>query len=423
MKKHKGKNNKNDLKIIAARHKNEVVCQLKYYFDLWSEPGTYDLLPTKAKDELYQARFTPVRFEAATGFYLPNKLLEAFRHELDYLIDRKSLDIMHGKPPIPLKDFFTYYLTITAYVASLKSENFANISIIREKFQPLFLQQESVYEKGSHELGIFLDFVAAEFSEPGTMYYTILLEPYMGMAEGKGNYLAARISTVQPVTENFDLPEGKRPAFKVGLPFHPFRKQGVPAPVGEVHWLRIRPPSTGAVQWQSELEIFIQSHALHRMYERLDLMDTRSLLLDFFFSFVLSKPIIENGSLLFPFKIIRETAGYFKGDIIGNKILLRTFLFLTNEGTPESKKLKEHAGLSKTDISYLKIDTLRNFVHSDIIHHASLRELFEESGCGGLFRLKFDDLGAYNNTVRVADTLIHYLGMEGSQGEAQLLSS
>lgn len=55
---------------------------------------------------------------------------------------------MHGKPPIPLKDFFTYYLTITAYVESLKSENFANIGVIREKFQPLFSQQESVYKKG-----------------------------------------------------------------------------------------------------------------------------------------------------------------------------------------------------------------------------------------------------------------------------------
>lgn len=98
------------------------------------------------------------------------------------------------------------------------------------------------------------------------MYYTILLEPYMGMSEGKGNYLAARISIVQPVTENFDLPEGKRPAYKVGLPFHPFRKPGVPAPVGEVHWLRIKPPSTGAVQRQLELEVFIQSHALRRMY-------------------------------------------------------------------------------------------------------------------------------------------------------------
>lgn len=65
--------------------------KLRYYFDLWSEPGTYDLLPPKATEALYLARFTPVRFEAAPGFYLPNKLLEAFRHELDYLIVRKKV--------------------------------------------------------------------------------------------------------------------------------------------------------------------------------------------------------------------------------------------------------------------------------------------------------------------------------------------
>ena len=282
-KKHKHKHTTNNLKVIAARHKNEVMDRLRFYFDQWSEHGTWDLLPPKATETLYQCRFTPVRFEAVPGLHLPKKLIDEFRYELDYLIASKNIEVIPGKSAIPLKDFFTCYLTISIYIGTLKDENFANAGIIREKFQPLLSQKETVYKKGSYDLGIFLDLVAAEFSEPGTMYFTIQLEPFSGITEGRGNYFVARISTVPPVIEDFNLPEGKRPAYKVGLPFHPFRRKGTPAPKGEVHWLRIKPPSTGAIKWQSELEIFIQSHALRRMYERLDMMGTRSLLLDFFY--------------------------------------------------------------------------------------------------------------------------------------------
>jgi hypothetical protein len=299
------------------------------------------------------------------------------------------------------------------FVTEMTEELSVKAPVLKEKFHLLLSNKETAIQKGSGEMTKFLDFIASEFSEPDKMYYTIKVETISGVAEGKGNHLAARISTVPPVVEDFDLPEGRRPAYKVGIPFYPSTYTGTVIPKSKVHWLKIKPPSTQAIQWQDELEVYIQSHAIRRMYERVDMVGVTSMHLDFFFSLLLAPPIIENGYLLFPFKVGLHVIGYFKGDIISGRILLRTFLFMTNDGTPESRRLKELAGLSKIDIKYLKIDTLRNFVYSDIQHNAPLRKLFEDSGCGDLFCLKFDDPEAYNTRVHVADNIVKYIGIEG----------
>jgi hypothetical protein len=419
-KKNKHKHSQQDLKVVAARHKNEVLDRFRYYFDLWSEPGTWDLLPAKQTEILYLCRFTPIRFEAEPGTHLPNKLIDEFKVALDYYINHITLEVIPGKPAILLKDFITNFYTISAYVGEMKDENFGRAAIVKERFHLLLENKETTFQKGSMELTKLLDFVASEFSEPGIMYYSIQLESISGVSEGRGNHFAARISAVPPVIEDFDLPDGKRPAYKLGLPFNPASYTGVLVPKSKVHWLRIKPPSIGAKKWNDELGVYIQSHAIRRMYERVDMIGKSSLRLDFFFSFVLAHPIIENGYLLFPFKVGLHIVGYFKGDVIGDKILLRTFLFLTNDGTPESKKLKEQAGLSKIDISYWKIDTLRNFVYSDIINNASLRKLFEDSGCGDLFCLKFDDPTAYSTRVQIADDISHYLGMDDAEHEIEV---
>ena len=51
-------------------------------------------------------------------------------------------------------------------------------------------------------------------------------------------------------------------------------------------------------------------------------------------------------------------------DIIEGKIVIRTFLFVTNNGTPEGKKLAQITGLQKLDKKYLALDKLSTFMTS-----------------------------------------------------------
>ena len=67
-----------------------------------------------------------------------------------------------------------------------------------------------------------------------------------------------------------------------------------------------------------------------------------------------------------------------------DKLVILSFLFLTNDGTPEGKKLRAITGLAKRDKKYLEIDKLSTFTAYRIHEDKELSELFRQAGCGSL---------------------------------------
>src|SRR5207302_802619 len=70
--------------------------------------------------------------------------------------------------------------------------------------------------------------------------------------------------------------------------------------------------------------------------------------------------------------------------VVGNQVVLRTFLFLTMEGTPEARELSRRLGLSRPDIEYEGLDRLETFLSPSFRADAELAELLRECGCGSL---------------------------------------
>ncbi len=182
---------------------------------------------------------------------------------------------------------------------------------------------------------------------------------------------------------------------------------------------------TGMLQ-KFPLKVFIQQHALDRLKERLG---------NYFFDLsyiyvvvsILEHPIPagDGKGFLFPLKYGRFNLGYLSGFIIGDKLVILTFLFLTNSGTPEGKRLHDLIGLQKEDKKYLGIDKLSTFIRSDIRHDEKLKGLFCQAGCGDLF--KMSGAGLYDpnqKEISCAAYIAHYLGMEqtaGTQEKIRLL--
>jgi hypothetical protein len=134
--------------------------------------------------------------------------------------------------------------------------------------------------------------------------------------------------------------------------------------------------------------VYVQSHALNRLAERLDGVEPGVLHFSIYSS--LSEPKVSksrSGFLMFKYEIFGNKAGYLLGEVVDDKIVIKTFLFLTNAGTPEADKLKAATGLMKEDIMYLDIDKLSTFVYSDIAGNDRIRQLFIDAGCESLFRI------------------------------------
>jgi hypothetical protein len=160
------------------------------------------------------------------------------------------------------------------------------------------------------------------------------------------------------------------------------------------------------------LNVYIQPHALRRLAERLDCIDPIHLSINLYFS--LRFPVITEGRhnyflILYQVKAFR--AGYLVAGIHEGTIVIHTFLFLTNNGTPEGEKLAAATGLAKLDKEYLTIDKLSTFWESDIQTNEDVKRIFINAGCASLFEpdLALHRLDGHTKHLTVAERIHNYL--------------
>jgi hypothetical protein len=401
-KKNKHKASQHDLKIIAARHKNEFMGRIKYYFDLWGGENTCKLLPEREFDLIYAIRFTTPRLEPDPGLQINSKLLIDIKDTMIHFLDIRSVEIVKDKPGISLLQYHTVYLTIYYYVRILTDDNFKDAKQFRGRFEYLINNHEQLNGKVVDLINSTMILLGAIFSMPDKKYYWFKIDNHVCGHNKQSNYLIFRLFETNPVVHNFSVNDDRRPAFKLGFPY----------PNIGVNWFEIKPPDDGVRKWMNSYEVYIQSHAIERLFERMDCIVTYHLLFELFFLLLNPVIIYEKGRMLLTYFFGIHKGGYFVEDIVDGKLLLRTFLFLTNEGTPEARKLKEIAGLGKLDIKYWKIDKLKNFIESDIATHPEIKKIFIDAGCGDLFKFNLDGPDTYNGKIHLANDMLKYIGKD-----------
>jgi len=161
-----------------------------------------------------------------------------------------------------------------------------------------------------------------------------------------------------------------------------------------------------------KLPVYIQHHALKRLNERIGIVAglLHQALNDNFKEDKSLRFLPQGSSSLVEFDIFDQKLGYLVCVVHEEMIVIRTFLFITNDGTPEGKKLSELTRVQLLDKQYLGIDTLAGFMRFKIAEDPTLKELFKEAGCESLL-----DLSALENflladlTVKDPAILLNYL--------------
>jgi hypothetical protein len=135
-----------------------------------------------------------------------------------------------------------------------------------------------------------------------------------------------------------------------------------------------------------ELNIYIQSHAIHRFKERFDITEPtfRNYIL---LSSLRERQIVVQGpkSTLLACFVAASTGnpaiiGYFAFRIDGDDLLILTFLPLVSDMTPEGKKLSDILHLTKEELIYLEMDKLSFYTSVDIAQIPILKEALKEAG-------------------------------------------
>ena len=193
--------------------------------------------------------------------------------------------------------------------------------------------------------------------------------------------LVIRLSVRQPTSASLVRDGERRPAWRCGFP--------------EVAaWLVNLTTWTAAVRGAPEqsppAEVFVQSHALNKLRERVPVAIVGTEILDAWASCSLANPVlIQQGpkDWLVEFRVKETRLGYFTAVEIDGRILITTFLFLTMRDTPEGKLIRKRLGLRADEIEWLRADSLPFFTRSDVAEDSELRAILTECGCGHLFEL------------------------------------
>ncbi len=176
--------------------------------------------------------------------------------------------------------------------------------------------------------------------------------------------------------------EGKeRPAWRCGGPAYVDT---------EIEWVTWTAEVRGAPPGSPPADVFLQSHALRNLRDRIPAPNFVSGLLHFWAYQSFKDPkLIPMGreEWLVEFQVAGIRLGYFTAVKIDGRILATTFLFLTMRGTPEGKRIREILGLRAEQIEWLKMDKLPYFTQSDAAQDAELRAALTACGCGHLFDL------------------------------------
>ncbi len=244
--------------------------------------------------------------------------------------------------------------------------------------------------------------VITQLSRPDQKYYGVHIRPASQFGGTPRIELVTKIYGIPASKYMMKINGNNRPAFQLGRPLG----------TTPVEWISLDVSLLGDFYKgkQKKLSVYIQSHALKRLSERMDLLDQEAI------NYALWENTnnitnfeLYRGYLLLPFKVFGVKIGYLVANVIDDKLLFRTFLFITHNCTPEGDQLKKISGLAKEDISYWRIDRLSTFVKLNEEKYHGLIRLFSKAGLGDLMKLKIKEFDI--DTIQTAnlDGLTEYL--------------
>lgn len=338
-----------------------------------------DTIPLDVLDRVYKFRFLPFRFTAAYGETIPSKDIERIKKVFSCISKNKDFRLEKSDTKISITELFTIMRTIFVLKTVVNTISFPRDRTVRDALD-LFFSELKIDPAG--DIYVYNTLLA-----PPLFYNNISETTYWLSYECPSPHLLEKesdnimfVHSVKPEKRQVKTEDGTRPAFRVGWAI----------PINGADWIKLEPSKLGYTNLSddSPLDVYIQQHALDRLMERIDCFNQGIIFYNMYLSLVLPHIAYDNfNRLQIKLRFNETKAGYFRADIIDGIILLRTFLFVTNNGTPEGVMLEKKTGLKKLDKKYLSIDKLSTFMDSDLGTNEEVRQLFMDSGCECLIEL------------------------------------
>ncbi len=400
----------------AIQTKQEELHQRNLFFKkmqqtmaLLGDASAFGLLDKKQLENMFYFRLRPLKIIAQN-----KRKQKCLANDIDFMnktitiqLQRRFIEIGENKVRFNLYDFRVYVESLSVFWYITKENRSESEARFKACF-PLF--NDNFLETRAHvmtEVQKILHNNARSLSDVAKKTIRFDPEPKIKPLERSNSLCYNNYILIEnkPETEILEIDGIRRTIYRVFITAY---TEFIP--------LTITPEKLGmdGLMQKIPIKVYIQMHVLERIETRLG-----KLFREFSYPYITVAlqnadyiPAGEKNCFLIPVENGISKLGYLKADVIDDKLVIRTFLFLTNNGTPEGKKLNQMLGLQKADKKYLGIDKLSTFIQSDIKKDEKLKALFCEAGCGDLFKLDktgLDDQG--DKELATANYITKYLGI------------
>lgn len=379
---------KKQKKNNEAQHKALLLANIKKQELLfWKKAGAIaeavgagnalDFLPEKDKRDIVLTRFHPLRAESAEGLKVPTRIIKLVQGLINMFLTKYTFSFPGSEKEFPMADYFTVVLSIYHRIRIMGTKGHPQHGLLATAFKPL-LDLCTSDDCPQALLNDYLDVAGNCLTQPDKII--CFLDNSIISRRYPRVYVACTVTVtlVIPEPEHALFPEGRRPVYLMV-----FLKQGVRhagIKTGVLH--------PGSAFPDMELKVYFQKHAMDRLRERIDCFNFDTVYVKMCESFESPEAIpAGNMKALVSFNFYGAKLGYFVVELCDGMAVVRTFLFLTNDSTPEGKKLQQILGLQRRDKQYTGLDKLSTFLLTDLAEDADLRQLLTEAGCQGLLRI------------------------------------
>jgi len=376
----KTKRNGHHQKYDMAERKKHFFERIKYVCSAVGSPEAFDMIPKGKVGVLHKTRFLPFRIVPARGENIPEEVLKEMRSFFAGLLKYEKVPLTKDGPEITLAEYHAGASPFKLYLQTLKDYEFHSAADLKRALSAfaLFTEGDDI---ANNKILTCISVIGFSSCNLNSRLYWGEWRMDIRMFEPYGFESLVLIHSYVPEKKSFMFDGTPRPAIRLCW---------APSIIGKVQFITVEPTALGLStdKFAAPLDVYVQSHALKRLGERIDCADDDVLHTDLCVSFV--DPHIEkqtDGSYFIDFLYDLTKAGYLVADVQDGALVIRTFLFITNGGTPEGKKLQELTGMGRLDREFLAIDKLSTFISSDIRSNKELERLFSESGCECLLTL------------------------------------
>jgi hypothetical protein len=383
-----------------AKHKRDYLSRLKIVCEKLVGSGWFDLIPAEDIDIIYEKRYPSLTIKIAPGVVIDSARWQTYRETLSTLLDASAFDVMEHS--IPLKTILSEGLALIHFVSMMAENRFPRSEELRAVFKPFLITTNGYYSYLPDQLAalLFLMDVRNGNYRDGFLHAD-RTQTNIGKVRATPNTIFVHL--FKPIISSVIIDGSTREIIAVNR----FVPRGINLQV------KLRPSAIGLQSaLYDALPLYIQRHALQRLDERLGLQ-ANNVHSHLFFS-LFEQPVryvLGNGCSLIEFNMYEYKVGYLLTTQHNDKLVIRSFLFLTNDGTPEGRRLRAITGLAKYDKKYLGIDKLSTFTAYRIHEDEELSALFREAGCGSLLDAKnLQAIAAEYTPDRDKAALRKYLG-------------